>query len=252
MNQLRDFAMMDAPEITQISYYDYQTEGKGEGKDDVGKTVQHPIENHITQRWGVWASLSYYGSDFLGRGLPGYYQGVFGIDYRVAPHWLVGLSSRIGYIDGRSGLAATQGGVYTAFVEKGFYGVAGGLFGPNQYTLFSEAGYDWHFGNLLVGPVANIQWDDETVNNGFGVGEVVQPRIGGRIAYNAGLIQPTLQVMWQGQFNDNVPQRANSIWIGAGLNVILTRNVILFMGYSFEGNSYYQINQANLGARVQF
>jgi Autotransporter beta-domain len=247
MNQLRDFAMMDAPVTTQTQY-DYPADGKAVAD----KVVQYPVEVRTLQRWGIWASLSYYHTNFLGRGVPGYEQGVFGVDYRLSPHWVAGLSTRLGYINARSGLAVTQGGAYTAFYQNGFYGVAGGFLGPNQYTLFSEAGYDWRFGVFRVGPVANIQWDDETVNNGFGIGDVIQPRVGGRIAYNIGPIQPTLQVMWQGQFNDNAPQRANAAWIGAGLNVALTRNVTLFINYSFEGNSNYQTNQANLGARVQF
>lgn len=237
INQLRDFALANAPVQTSVTETSYSKDGK---------TISVPSEVRTLERWGLWSSFDSY-SD--GQNL---YQASTGIDYRILRHWLIGASARFGVLNRGQGLALAQGGVYTAVYEKGWWGVAGTLLGANQYTLYSGGGYDWHLGNWLLGPVINWQWDDDTKNTGFGLGHVEQVRAGGRLALVCGRFSPELQVMWQGQYGEQDPLRDNAIWAGAGLWYALSDSWALFGGYSFEGNSNYQINQGTLSVRWQF
>jgi hypothetical protein len=206
-------------------------------------------EQQITSinRWGMWVAFDSY-SD--GRNL---YEADFGVDYRITPHWLIGADARLGVLNrGSEGLALAQGGLYTAFYEKGWYAVAGGLFGPNEGTAYTEVGYDFHAGPLIFGPVANVQYDDDTVNNGFGRGQLFESRFGGRFEYIGWPVYPFVQVMYQNQTIDEEPQRRNAVWAGAGLAWPISPTLSIYGGYSFEGNSNYQINQGILGIRFQF
>lgn len=228
---------------SDASYLLSQTEGLW--KD--GKQITMPELIRAIRRWGVWAGFNAY-SD--GRNL---YYADLGIDYRIRPHWLIGADARLGSVDrGNSGISLAQGGVYTAFYERGWYGAAGTLLGPNQYTLYTGAGYDFHAGNWLFGPAVNLQWDDATVDNGFGRGQLFQTRAGGRVAYIGWPVSPWGQLMYQNATIDPFPHRENAVWFGTGLALPLPDGLSLYGGYSFEGNGNYQINQANLGLRLQF
>lgn len=251
INELRDFAMANGAESTVIapenqSYTKEHTAFSKDGKDIAPRSV----EQRIIQRWGIWSSFDYFGN---GKNL---YQGSAGIDYRIAPHWLIGASGRVGYLSGHAGVSLYQGGLYTAFYSNGLWGVAGGLAGPSQYTVYAGLGYDFRFGNFVAGPVVNGQWDDVTSSQyGFGRGNVEQVRVGGRIGYVAGRLQPWAQVMYQRQEssnNNNDPLRENALWAGAGVNFILSERWMLWAGYAFEGNENYQLNQGTLGVRCQF
>lgn len=242
MNNLRDFAMQDGAETTTLVPQDgYSKEGYS--KDGKPVVVNNPaLEQRIVQRWGVWANASGY---FNGRNIA---EGTIGMDYRIQPHWLVGAFGSYWY--NNRGFA--QGGVYTALYENHFWGVLGGRFGANDYTGFGSAGYDFVFRDWLIGPVLSLQYDNAPVDMGFGKGNLFQTRVGGRVAYSHGRFRPEVQVMYENQALDSDPDRGSSIWAGVGASYLLSNNWNLFGGYSFEGNSGFQINEVNLGLRYQF
>jgi hypothetical protein len=244
INNLRDFAMQEAPETTTV----VPGEG-GYSKDGKQIITPNPTEVHSLDRWGMWGGFDYFGD---GHNL---YQGSFGIDYRVAPHWIVGADMRLGYVNGHSGLSVAQGGLYTAFYQNHWWGVAGTLLGPNEYTLYGGAGYDFRAGDFIFGPVVVGQFDDVTVDEGFGRGNVEQVRVGGRVAYIRGRVQPWCQLMFQRQFStsdNNDPIRQNGVWAGAGANFIVSPKWTIYAGWDIEANGDFQINQGTIGARYQF
>lgn len=246
IEELRDFAESQAGETTTIVPSGYSKEGLSKEGKAIPPTPLS-VEQRTMQRWGIWGGFDYFGN---GRNL---YQGSFGFDYRVLPHWIVGADMRLGYVNANAGLSVAQGGLYTAFYEKGFWGVLGGLAGPNLYTIYIGTGYDFRFGSLVIGPVGNFQWDDATFNQGLGRGQVEQARVGGRIGYTAYRIQPWAQVMWQYQTgSNNDPLRRSAAWAGVGVNVLLSQSLTLWAGYAFEGNGSYQLNQGDIGLRYQF
>jgi hypothetical protein len=244
INDLRAFAAQNALETTTI--VPQEGYSKENGKRIVAST---PYESRAIQRWGIWGGFDYFGN---GRNL---YQGSLGIDYRVAPHWIVGASMRLGYVNQHAGISLYQGGVYTAFYAGHFWGVAGTLLGPNEYTLYAGAGYDCHVGDFVIGPVANFQWDDSTFENGFGRGNVEQVRVGARVAYTRYRLAPWIQIMYQRQFsasNNNDPRRENAIWAGVGLSYQINDSWSIYGGYSIETSGAYELNQGEIGIRTQF
>lgn len=244
--------MINLVNMAMSDFYSAAPTGSwGYTKDKEGKkqvVEQAPAEQPYN-RWGLWAGFNAY-SD--GRNL---YEADFGIDYRLDRHWLIGADARIGWLNrghGATGPSLTQGGIYTAFYERGWYGVAGGLLGPNQGTVYGATGYDFHFDNWIVGPAVNVQWDDDTVDQGFGRGQLFQARAGGRIAYVGYSVIPWLQVMYQNDSLDVFPHRQNAVWAGAGLAIPINQHWSIYGGYSIEANDRYQINQANLAVRFGF
>jgi hypothetical protein len=232
MGQLRDFAMMEEADTVY----------SGPGYSKNGKEIYGPQEVHVPQKWGVWLSGTGYMNS---RNIA---QVSFGIDYRLAPHWLVGALAT--YWQDRGGFA--QGGGYTAFYEKGFYGVGGFLLGVNSYTLFASTGYDFRVGRFGFGPIESIQWDDQTVNSSFGRGQLFQNRLGARAFYLFNRFSPEVQVQWQNQTQDADPLRRNAVYAEAGLSYLINVRTSIYGAYSIEANSNYQINQVDLGLRIGF
>jgi outer membrane autotransporter protein len=107
-----------------------------------------------------------------------------GIDYRVTDHIVVGLMGgyahtstdlKPGSVDVNTG----WGGLYAGYFNHGFYvlgtafgggnsvdtsrgtilgGRANGSSDSQEFSTFLSAGYDFHFGNLIIGPIAALQY----------------------------------------------------------------------------------------------
>jgi hypothetical protein len=231
--ELRSFAMADA----------FTTTTSVESLTKDGKTVEMPTEIRSLQRWGIWASG---GGSFNGASIG---SGAIGIDYRVMPHWLVGALAQV---NGDQHNTWAQGGVYTAFFERGWYATAGGLFGPDSYTVLGSVGYAFHPDDWLTGPVYSIQWDRVPSNLGFGRGDLLQNRFGWWAARPIGRFVPQVQAMYQLATQDEFSGEQNAAWIGAGVSYQISDHWSLFGFYDFEGNGTYQVNQFDLGLRTQF
>ena len=118
---------------------------------------------------------------------------VLGTDYRITPHFLVGLTAAYGHTDvtlDDSGSSATvdsySPGLYASYADKGWYANLSGDYVHNAYTQSRvisflgqtatsapegnegvanlDGGYDFHHGALTYGPIAGIQYTHLTVD----------------------------------------------------------------------------------------
>jgi outer membrane autotransporter protein len=169
-----------------------------------GKTPPPVFQPSPQNRWGVWVNgwgdwVNVNGDN----GIKGYdftIGGVsVGIDYRITDSLAVGIfgtyahtstSLNPGSVDVNTG----RGGAYATYWNQGFYVNTGIYGGYNSYdtsrqtllqgqfangstegyefSTFADTGYDFHFGNLSVGPVfaaqyTNVQIDSYTEHGAF-------------------------------------------------------------------------------------
>jgi autotransporter-associated beta strand protein len=173
------------------------TAGKETAFEKDGKTVSQPtvFQPGPQNRWGVWVNgwgdfVSIDGANFA----KGYNfttgAGSVGIDYRFTDSLAVGIFSsythtwtdlKPGDVDVNTG----RGGFYATYWNKGFYingavysgynsydtsrqqltrGVANGTTSGYEFSTFFEAGHNFHFGDLSVGPLASLQYTNVHVD----------------------------------------------------------------------------------------
>jgi outer membrane autotransporter protein len=118
---------------------------------------------------------------------------VLGADYRITPHFLVGLTGGYGHTDAtldNNGSSATvdsySPGLYASYAEKGWYANLSGNYVFNNYTQDRvigflgqtahsapegnegvanlDGGYDFHHGAWTFGPLAGLQYTHLSVN----------------------------------------------------------------------------------------
>ena len=237
--ELRNFVMPGQQPLPQAPYWPGLSK---EGKALAGKAPPPEPEIYLP-KWGLWADGGGYAD---GRAVG---TGSLGIDYRIAPNWLVGVYGQVYGARRFSG----QGGLYTTFWRNGFYGALSGGAGPNLYTVTGQVGYAFPFCGTLTGPVYAFQYDNiRSTDFGFGLGALFQNRVGWWLAYPWGRIMPQVQAMWQYSSVDEDPVRRNAAWLGAGVAFGLTDTWSAYSWYDFEGNSNYQISQWSLGLRYSF
>ena len=165
----------------------------------LGKSVVQPepvLQPVRENRWGVWVTGF---GDFVSLDSTSLAQGysfttggvMLGVDYRITDHFAIGVSGSYahtwtalqpaGNIDVNTGL----GGVYATYFDHGFYVNAAAYGGYNTYdtsrqgvfggsptgntngdevSTFIGGGYDWHFGNFSIGPLAYFQYTDVHIN----------------------------------------------------------------------------------------
>lgn len=233
MNELRDFAEQDTT-TTETVDAGYSKDGK--------QIVMNTATVTDIRRWGLWFDATgYSNSRNVG-------EGSLGIDYRIAPHLILGAYASFWHNQRGFG----SGGAYAAFYERGWYAVLGGQFSENWYTGYFSAGYDFKFGNWLIGPVVSGQFDAVPVELGFGRGNLWQSRAGGRVAYRAGRLIPEVQVMYENQVLNPGIGRQNAIWFSAGVSYQISDRWNLFGYYSLDANESFQENQVDAGVRVSF
>jgi outer membrane lipase/esterase len=166
------------------------------GKEIGKKEVAPALVLSPTNRWGVWVNgwgdwvnvdddNGVKGYDFTSGGVS------VGIDYRITDCLAVGIfgtyahtwtSLNPGDVDVDTG----RGGAYATYWNQGFYvdgGIWGGYnsYGTSRQTLlqghfangstegyefstFLDTGYDFHFGNLSIGPVFSAQYTNAHVD----------------------------------------------------------------------------------------
>jgi uncharacterized protein with beta-barrel porin domain len=240
----------------------YSKEGYSkDGKQTVAQS-EPPLQ---TKRWDVWA---------VGTGLFGHYDSSFnnqrysagqftiGLDYRVTPHWLVGIIGDYTYAsgtwNGQDFNANTfRGGLYTSFWYGGWYGTVAGLVGTTAYntagttngvdwTAYAGTGYAWRFGQFEIGPWASIEYNNA---QGFAPLNEVATRLGGRVAYRAGRWTPYLQLAWQHNFWDTwTGIDRNALWGSVGTAYRVTDSFWVFADYGGQVGGNYWVQQVDLGA----
>jgi len=216
------------------------------------------------KRWDVWV---------VGTGLFGHYdnfndnhysagQFTIGLDYRVTPHWLVGVLGDYTYTSGSwSGQHFSantfRGGLYTSFWKGGWYGTLAGLAGGTAYdahgttngfdgTAYAGTGYAWRFGSLEAGPWASIEYD---YADGFVPLRELFTRVGGRVAWHAGKWTPYVQVGWQHEYLDTwTGIDRNAAWGSVGVAYRINDSFVVFTNYSGEVGGDYWVQQIDIGA----
>jgi outer membrane autotransporter protein len=217
------------------------------GKEMAPKAPVAPLLPPET-RWGVWANGW---GDWVSVGndgvfAPGYHftTGGFmiGVDYRITDHFAVGLFG--GYAHTATNLQPSgdidvntgRGGLYATYFDHGFYidaaayggynsystsraallGNANGSTGSGEFSTWTEAGYDFHFGDFTVGPMGALQYTLVHLD-GFGEQGSLLPLqihsdqeaslrtdLGARATYTwhlgKVLIIPTLTVAWEHEY----------------------------------------------------
>ena len=239
----------------------------GYGKDGYSKDgkqiVAQPAPTLQQKRWDVWA---------VGTGLFGHYdnfdserysagQFTIGLDYRVRPHWLVGVLADYTYttgtLNGQNFHANTfRGGLYTSFWYGGWYGTLAGLIGTTAYnsvgttngvdwTGYAGTGYAWRLGQFEVGPWASVEYDNA---QGFAPLNELATRVGGRVAYHAGKWTPYVQVAWQHNFWDTwTGIDRNAAWGSAGVAYRVTDALWVFGDYGGQVGGNYWVQQFDIG-----
>jgi outer membrane autotransporter protein len=166
-------------------------------EEESGKSVvekQPVLQPTPENRWGVWVTgwgdFVSVGDDNFAKGYDFTTGGVtLGIDYRLTDHLAIGLFGSYahtwtdlqpGSIDVNTG----RGGLYATYFDRGFYlnaavfggynsydtsrqallGSATGNSDGEEFSTFIGAGYDFHFGNFAVGPLASLQYTYVNIN----------------------------------------------------------------------------------------
>jgi len=294
-------------------------ESTGTGKEIATKQPVPPLpppEN----RWGVWANgwgdwvtvdndNQAKGYNFTTGGF------IIGVDYRITDQFAVGLMGS--YANTQTNLQPSgditvntgRGGIYLTYFANGFYVNAATYGGHNTYdtsrqgllgmataspsgwefSTWTEAGYDFHFGNFSVGPMAAFQYT-LVHNDGFNESGSLLPLqihsdtenslrtdFGARATYTWHLgkilVIPTLTAAWEHEYEySSLPitvspvqfpgisatfsgpnEGRNSATINAGAGFQFTPQLSTYIGYQGQpGRENYNANAVTGGFTFSF
>ena len=285
------------------------------------KNVVEPILQHAPEnRWGVWVTGF---GDFVNVDGDGNAQGYnfttggvsLGIDYRITDQLAIGVMGDYshtwtslnpsGHIDVDSG----RGGVYATWFNHGIYlngaiygghnnydssraslgGLASGSTEGSEFSTFIGGGYDFHFGPLIVGPIASLQYTDVGVDSfgekgslalldvHSGSAESLRSDVGFRTFYQWQigkiLVEPSLKAAWEHEYKYSaLPITAgfagipgpsatffgpseghDSAVVSAGVSVQLTSAITTYVNYDGQlGRENYDSNAVTGGVRISF
>jgi outer membrane autotransporter protein len=285
------------------------------------KNVVEPVLQHAPEnRWGVWVTGF---GDFVSVDADGNANGYnfttggvsLGLDYRITEQLAIGVMGEYshtwtglnpsGHIDvdsGRGGLYATwfAHGMYLNAAVYGGYnsydsnrsglgGLAGGNTQGAEWSTFISGGYDFHFAQLTVGPIAALQYTSVNVDgfseNGSlaplaiheGSAESLRSDVGLRAFYQWQIgqmvIEPSVKATWEHEYKYSaLPITAgfaqipgpsatffgpneghDSAVISAGVNVQLTPAISTYVNYDGQlGRDHYDSNAVTGGVRFKF
>ena len=285
------------------------------------KNVVEPVLQHAPEnRWGVWVTGF---GDFVSVDADGNANGYnfttggvsLGLDYRITEQLAIGVMGEYshtwtglnpsGHIDvdsGRGGLyatwfahgmylnAAVYGG-YNSFNSNrsGLGGLASGNTQGAEWSTFVSGGYDFHFAQLTIGPIAALQYTSVNVDgfseNGSlaplaiheGSAESLRSDVGLRAFYQWQIgqmvIEPSVKAAWEHEYKYSaLPITAgfaqipgpsatffgpneghDSAVISAGVNVQLTPAISTYVNYDGQlGRDHYNSNAVTGGVRFKF
>ncbi|HEY6842420.1 MAG TPA: autotransporter domain-containing protein, partial [Chthoniobacterales bacterium] len=285
------------------------------------KNVVEPVLQHAPEnRWGVWVTGF---GDFVSVDADGNANGYnfttggvsLGLDYRITDQLAIGVMGEYshtwtglnpsGHIDvdsGRGGLYATwfAHGMYLNAAVYGGYnsydsnrsglgGLASGNTQGAEWSTFVSGGYDFHFAQLTVGPIAALQYTSVNVDgfseNGSlaplaiheGSAESLRSDVGLRAFYQWQIgqmvVEPSVKVTWEHEYKYSaLPITAgfaqipgpsatffgpneghDSAVISAGVNVQLTPAISTYVNYDGQlGRDHYDSNAVTGGVRFKF
>ena len=285
------------------------------------KNVVEPIlQPGPENRWGVWVTgfgdFVTVDSDANAKGYNFTTGGAsLGIDYRIGDQFAIGAMGEYshtwtslnpsGHVDvdsGRGGLyatwfkhgiylnAAAYGGYNTYDSNRaGFGGFAHGSTEGAEWSTFISGGYDFHLGQLTVGPIASLQYTDVHIDgfseNGSlaplaihsGSAESLRTDVGFRLFYQWQIgkivVEPSLKAAWEHEYKYSaLPITAgfadisgpsatffgpseghDSAVISAGVAVRLTPTISTYVNYDGQlGRANYDSNAVTGGVRISF
>ena len=294
-----------------------------DGTVDDGKGSKNPVQPVLApspeNRWGVWVSgfgdFVNVDGDGNGKGYNFTTGGVsVGIDFRLTDQLVVGLMGdyshtwtnlKPGHLDVDSG----RGGVYASWFDRGFYldgaiyaghnsydtarsgldGLATGGTEGSEWSAFLSGGYDFHFGNLTIGPIGALQYTEVNID-GFsekgsvapmaiheGSEESLRSDIGFRTFYQwqvgKVIIEPSLKATWEHEYKYSalpitagfagVPGPSGTFFgpseghdsavVDAGISVQWTPTLSTYVNYDGQlGRGNYDSNAVTGGVKVSF
>ena len=285
------------------------------------KGVVEPVLQHTPEnRWGVWVTGF---GDFVNVDNDGNGQGYdfttggfsLGIDYRITDQLAIGAMGEYshtwtslnpsGHIDVDSG----RGGLYATWYHHGIY-LNGAIYGGHnnydssrvgleglatggtegaEWSTFVSGGYDFHFGQLTVGPIASLQYTDAQID-GFsekgslapmaihsGSAESLRTDLGFRIFYQWQIgkivLEPSLRTAWEHEYKYSaLPITAgfaeipgpsatffgpseghDSAVVSAGVSAQWTPAISTYIDYDGQlGRDNYDSNAVTGGVRITF
>jgi outer membrane autotransporter protein len=297
--------------------------GLEKGSSFDGKTAKNPVEPVLQPErrpaLSLWASgfgdFVNVDSDSNARGYRFTNSGFdLGFDYRFLDHFAVGVMGNYTYTwaDLRPGSVAVnsgRGGLYATYFTGGYYLNLGAYGGYNTYDSnrrglggnatgntdgeewsgFVSTGYDFHHGDLTIGPIASLQYINVYVNGFRETGSLVPMSIhsdseeslrsdlGLRAFYQfhvgSVVLAPYLKATWEHEFKYSaLPVTASladfpgptetffgpvegqdSAVVSTGLSVQWTPRVSSYVGYDGQfGRGRYNSNAVNGGVRVSW
>ena len=292
-------------------------------KDKDGKTAKNPVEPVLQSArqpvFDLWASgfgdFVHVDSDFNARGYRFTTSGFdLGFDYRFLDHFAVGVMGNYTYTwtDLRPGTITVnsgRGGLYAGYFSRGYYlnagvyggyntydtsrhgllGIATGNTDGQEWSGFVSTGYDFHQGDLAVGPIASLQYTNVYINSFSETGSLVplnihsdseeslRSDVGFRAEYQwrTGnvIVAPYLKATWEHEFKYSaLPITAglagfpgpnetfygpvegqDSAIVSAGVSVQWTPAVSSYVGYDGQlGRDRYNSNAVRGGIRVSW
>ena len=237
-----------------------------------------------------------------------------GLDYRVTDHITIGLFGSYahtwtdlqpGHVDvdtGRGGLYATyfdrglyiNAGVFGGYncydtSRQGLLGLATGSTNGEEFSTFIGAGYDFHFGNFTVGPIASLQYTYVNINGFDEHGSLIPLQIhsdsqdslrtdlGGKASYmwHVGkvLVIPSVTTVWEHEYKYSAlpitigsalfggatatlfgpSEGHDSAIINAGVGIQWTPRISTYVGYQGQlGRNRYDSNAVTGGVNFSF
>jgi outer membrane autotransporter protein len=296
-------------------------ENRADADGKSSKAAVEPILQHAPEnRWGVWVTGF---GDFVNVDGDGNAQGYnfttggvsLGIDYRITDQLAIGIMGDYshtwtslnpgGHIDVDSG----RGGVYATWFSHGIYingaiygghnnydsgraglgGLANGSTQGAEWSTFIGGGYDFHCGQLTVGPIASLQYTDVGVDSfdekwslaplaiHSGSAESLRSDFGFRLFYQWQIgkivLEPSLKAAWEHEYKYSaLPITAgfagipgpsatffgpseghDSAVVSAGLSLQLTAAIATYVNYDGQlGRGNYDSNAVTGGVRISF
>ena len=241
-----------------------------------------------------------------------------GVDFKLTPHFAIGINA--GYArtgadltgNGRVTVDGAKGGIYaTYFTDSGFYvdgavgggynsyetrrgalnGTARGSTSGGEFNALLATGYTWKSGDLSVGPVANVQYTNVSLNSfresgslaplkiASHSGESLRTSLGFKASYDIHplasgvVIRPEIRAAWQHEFGDSSfaldsrfangggntftvrgPEIGDdSLLVGAGVAVLWNERTSTYVYYDGElGRTNYSSHNVSGGVRMSF
>ena len=289
-----------------------------------GKSAKSPVEQALQpapeNRWGVWVTgfgdFVNVDGDYNGHGYD-FTTGGFtvGVDYRITDEFAIGAMGEYAHTwtslkpSGSIDVDSGRGGVYAAWFSHGFYldggiygghdvysssratlgGMANGGTGGAEYSAFISGGYDFHCGQLTIGPTAALQYTYINIDSFNEHGslapleihsqsaESLRTDVGLRAFYQwqigKVLVEPSLRAAWEHEYKYSalpitagfagIPGPSGTFYgpseghdsaiVSAGVSVQWTPMIATYVSYDGQlGRSRYDSNGITGGVKISF